>query len=210
MPAGRCALLGGETAEHPGTMPDDAFDLAGFCIGAVDEASLLGAATCDWATCWSAWPRVGCTRTASRSCATPSSTARARRRAARAGRTHDRRRAVGAVRDLCARRARTRAGWSGAGRRAHHGGGVHENLPRSLPDGLGARIDRGSWPEPIVGLVRDAAGATDEDMFGTFNMGLGMVLAVDPRHADEVLARSGAAAAYRIGAVVEGAGVRIA
>ncbi|MDQ3210085.1 MAG: phosphoribosylformylglycinamidine cyclo-ligase, partial [Actinomycetota bacterium] len=37
-----CALLGGETAEHPGTMPDDQFDLAGFCVGAVDEAALLG------------------------------------------------------------------------------------------------------------------------------------------------------------------------
>ena len=175
-----CALLGGETAEHPGTMPDDAFDLAGFCVGAVDEASLLGPPTCDGATCWSAgleW--AARERLLAR--ARPPRPPRARRRAARAGRTHDRRRAVGAVRDLCARRARTRAGWPGAGRRAHHRGGVHENLPRSLPDGLGARIDRGSWPEPpIVGLVRDAAGATDEDMFGTFNMGLGMVLAVDP------------------------------
>ena len=37
-----CALLGGETAEHPGVMPDDQFDLAGFCVGVVDEARLLG------------------------------------------------------------------------------------------------------------------------------------------------------------------------
>ena len=39
-----CALLGGETAEHPGLMPDDQFDLAGFCVGVVDEADLLGPA----------------------------------------------------------------------------------------------------------------------------------------------------------------------
>ena len=188
-----CALLGGETAEHPGTMPDDAFDLAGFCIGAVDEASLLrpqratgrraGRPGLEWAA------RERLLARAPR----PPRPPRARRRAARAGG----RTIADELLEPCAIYAPdvlalARDGLVRAA--AITGGGVHENLPRSLPDGLGARIDRGSWPEPpIVGLVRDAAGATDEDMFGTGNMGLGMVLAVDPHHADEVLARSGAA-----------------
>ena len=66
-----------------------------------------------------------------------------------------------------------------------------ENVPRALPPGLGAAIRRGSWPEPpIFGLVRRASGASDDDMFSTFNMGVGMVLVVDPEHVEEILRRS--------------------
>ena len=207
-----CALLGGETAEHPGTMPDDAFDLAGFCVGAVDEASLLGAANV----------RRGDVLVGLASSGLHANGFSLVRHALLdrhaldnappelAGRT-----IADELLEPCAIYAPDVLALSRDGlvRAVAHitGGGVHGNLPRSLPDGLGAQIERDSWPEPpIFDLVRDAAGATDEDMFGTFNMGLGMVLAVDPRHADEVLARPGAAAAYRIGAVVEGTDVRIA
>ena len=89
------------------------------------------------------------------------------------------------------------------------GGGVFENLPRVLPEGLGATIHRGTWPEhPIFGLVQQASGATDDDMFATFNMGVGMLLIVAPDAVEEVLARNGHGAS-RIGEVSSPSGVRL-
>ncbi len=89
------------------------------------------------------------------------------------------------------------------------GGGVLENLPRALPPGLGATIHRGTWPEhPIFALVQEAAGASTDDMFATFNMGIGMVLLVAPEAAEDVLTRS-AYPAFRIGEVSIGSGVRL-
>jgi phosphoribosylformylglycinamidine cyclo-ligase len=68
--------------------------------------------------------------------------------------------------------------WKGA---AHiTGGGILGNLPRCLPEGLGARLDRTSWPEPpIFGLLRKRGRVSNDEMLGTFNMGLGMVLVMD-------------------------------
>jgi phosphoribosylformylglycinamidine cyclo-ligase len=90
------------------------------------------------------------------------------------------------------------------------GGGFVENIPRALPPGSGARIHRGSWPEPaIFELVRGAAGASDADMFSTFNMGMGMVLVVGPGDVEEILRRS-PDRAFAIGEVVAGSGVEVA
>ena len=90
------------------------------------------------------------------------------------------------------------------------GGGFLENIPRALPPGLGARIRRGSWPEPpIFELVRGASDASDADMFSTFNMGVGMVLVVDPANVEEILRRS-QDRAFVIGEVVAGSGVDVA
>jgi phosphoribosylformylglycinamidine cyclo-ligase len=87
------------------------------------------------------------------------------------------------------------------------GGGFLENISRALADGLGACIRRGSWPEPAVfDLVGREAGLTGDDLFGTFNMRIGMVLVVEPGRADEVLART---RGYRIGTIVTGAGADI-
>ena len=91
------------------------------------------------------------------------------------------------------------------------GGGFHENVPRALPLGLGARVERGSVAR--ARRVRHGAGsggASDVDMFTTFNMGVGMVLVVDPQDAEQVLATPSAHAAYRIGEVVGGSGAHIA
>ena len=87
------------------------------------------------------------------------------------------------------------------------GGGILENLPRALPDGLSATLRRGSWPEhPIFGLVQEASSASDDDLFATFNMGIGMLLVVGPNDADAVLSR-GSHEAFRIGEVTAGSGV---
>jgi phosphoribosylformylglycinamidine cyclo-ligase len=73
----------------------------------------------------------------------------------------------------------SRIRWKGA---AHiTGGGILGNLPRCLPDRLGARLDRKAWDVPtIFALVRKRGRIADDEMHGTFNMGLGMILVVDP------------------------------
>jgi len=200
-----CALLGGETAEHPGTMPKDQFDLAGFCVGAVEEAQLLGPA------------RV---REGDVLVGLPSSGLHANgyslvRRVLLDGRSLDDpmpelgRSLADELLEPCAVYAPAvlRLHRDGLLHAAAHitGGGFIENIPRMLPDGLGARIERGSWSEqPVFGLLQREAGLTDDDLFATFNMGLGMVLAVAPEDADEVAARGRV-----VGAVETGAGVRI-
>lgn len=204
-----CALLGGETAEHPGVMPEDQFDMAGFCVGVVNEDGMLGP------------ERV---REGDALIGLASSGLHANGyslvRKALLGRYELGETPAGLTRPLadellepCAIYVSdvltlTRAG---AIRAAAHitGGGFHENVPRALAPGLGARIDRGSWPEPAVfGLLKEASGASDDDLFSTFNMGVGMVLVADPAHADRILATT-AHSAFRIGTVVAGSGVQI-
>ena len=69
------------------------------------------------------------------------------------------------------------------------GGGVYENLPRTLPDGLGADVDLSSWETPpLFRLIQEQGGVDRDEMFRVFNMGLGMVLVVPPDRAGEVTA----------------------
>jgi len=208
-----CALLGGETAEHPGVMADEQFDLAGFCVGIVHDGDLLGpqrvragdvlvglASSGLHANGYSLVRRV---------LADPDEL-----EATPAGLNRP---LVDELLEPCsiyaldvldlARRGLVRAA-------AHvTGGGFYENLPRCLPPGLGAEIDRGSWSEnPIFAFVQSRAGASDVEMFSTYNMEVGMALVVAPEHADEIVARGATiagAAAHVIGRVAAGGGVRI-
>jgi phosphoribosylformylglycinamidine cyclo-ligase len=207
-----CALLGGETAEHPGTMSDDQFDLAGFCVGVVDEAALLGPARV----------HEGDVLVGLASSGLHANGYSLVRQALLAQHALDdtppelRGRSVAdELLEPCAIYAPLVLALARDGlvHAAAHvtGGGFHENVPRALPAGLGAAIERGAWPEHAVfALVQEAASATDEDMFSTFNMGLGMVLAVDPAEAEHVITSAGAETAFRIGRVINGSGVRIA
>jgi phosphoribosylformylglycinamidine cyclo-ligase len=202
------ALLGGETAEHPGTMAEDAFDLAGFCVGVVEEASLLGRQRVEvgdvlvglassglhangFSLVRSAlFPRV-------RLDETPGSLGRP---------------LADELLEPCAIYAPDVLALAGDGllHAAAHvtGGGIVENLPRVLPDGAGADVRRRSWPEPpVVGLLRETTGASEDDLLATFNMGIGMVLVVPPDAVDGVVARS-THPAFRIGEVAAGSGVR--
>jgi phosphoribosylformylglycinamidine cyclo-ligase len=204
-----CALLGGETAEHPGVMPEDQFDLAGFCVGAVAQADLLGlhrvhdgdvliglASSGLHANGYSLvrsalidrYPlddiAPGLDRSLAEELLEPC--------------------AIYAPKVLALAR-------DGLVHAAAHitGGGFHENVPRALPPGLGAHVRRGSWPEPpIFGLVQNASDASDDDMFSTFNMGVGMVLVTGTEEAEEILRRSDGGA-FTIGVVAEGSGVAI-
>jgi len=89
------------------------------------------------------------------------------------------------------------------------GGGFFENIPRLLAPGLSARIDRAAWSVPAVfGEIADAGHVGEHDMFGTFNMGIGLVVAVAPGDADQAIAtlRDAGAEATVIGDIVPGDG----
>jgi phosphoribosylformylglycinamidine cyclo-ligase len=204
-----CALLGGETAEHPGVMAEDAFDLAGFCVGVVEEAALLGphrVAENDVVIGLASTGLHANGYSLVRSAVLP---------AFDLGETPPGldRPLADELLEPCAIYAPEVVSLArdGSIHAAAHvtGGGVFENLPRVLPEGMGATIHRGTWPEhPIFGLVQEASGASDDDMFATFNMGVGMLLIVAPEAVEEVLARS-VHEASRIGEVSGPSGVRL-
>jgi len=202
-----CALLGGETAEHPGVMNEDAFDLAGFCVGVVASADRLGP------------ERV---RLGDALIGLPSSGLHANGfslvRRLFAGDDLDEvvpelgRPLVDELLEPCRIYVGDvlRLHRAGLVRSAAHvtGGGFLENIPRALPDGIGARVDRGTWVElPIFDLIRRRGGLSDEDLFATFNMGIGMVVVVSDEDAEAVIGQ--VEGAVRIGEVVGTSGVRI-
>ena len=91
------------------------------------------------------------------------------------------------------------------------GGGIPGNLPRALPTGLGARVDRGSWAVPTVfEALADGGGVEREEMFRVFNMGVGMILVVSPPEVDTLMDRLTGAGeqAWVCGRVETGSGVR--
>jgi len=86
------------------------------------------------------------------------------------------------------------------------GGGIPGNVPRILPEGLGARIDRASWRIPaIFRLIQERGGIDEDEMYRAFNMGLGLVLAVAAHGLDGVLAQL--PGAWVCGEVTAGKGV---
>ena len=90
------------------------------------------------------------------------------------------------------------------------GGGFFENIPRIIPEGLGVRIDLGSWRVPPIFEYLQQCGNIDRnEMFATFNMGIGMIMVVDEDHAETVMAllKEAGEQPSRIGAVVPGEGV---
>lgn len=90
------------------------------------------------------------------------------------------------------------------------GGGFIENIPRVLPESVNVEIDYGTWPIlPIFDLLQSKGGITNNDMFRTFNMGVGMVIVVSADQAEEALkvAAELGEEAYRIGQVTEGTGI---
>lgn len=207
-----CALLGGETAEHPGVMEAEGLDLAGFCVGIVREADLLQPSRVSpgdilvglrstglHANGFSLVRRVLVGAGAELDSPVP----------ALGGRTLAEELLEPTavyVRPLLALRD---AGLALAAANVT-GGGFTENVPRMLPAGLAARIDRMAWAPPsIFGMVGEAAGLEPADLFGVLNMGIGMVVAVRAGDAERAVAvaREAGADALPIGVVTEGAGV---
>jgi phosphoribosylformylglycinamidine cyclo-ligase len=206
-----CPLIGGETAEMPGTYAEDDYDLAGFIVGVVDRRKALPAGV-SAGDVLLGLPSAGL-HTNGYSLARQALFTQAGYEAATvlpelgtsvgAALLAPHRAYLGALESLI-ERGRIRA-------LAHiTGGGFPGNIPRVLPDGLGALIRRGSWEVPaLFRLIQQAGSVADDEMFRTFNMGIGMVVAVAPGDLHEVehsLERRGEPS-FLIGSVVEGAGV---
>lgn len=181
------ALIGGETAEHPGLMPENEYDLAGFAVGVADRKDIIDGKTIkagdvligiassgvhsngfslvrkifrmDEQSLSRYYPELGCSL--GDALLTP---------------TIIYVKALDAVKN---------AGIRIKGCSHITGGGFYENIPRMLPEGVSAEIDRASYPvPPVFSLMQSEGKIEDHMMYNTYNMGLGMVLAVDSADAD--------------------------
>jgi len=204
-----CALIGGETAEMPGFYPAGEYDLAGFIVGVVDRYRiltgervqpgdvLLGLGSNGLHTNGYSLARKLLFGRAHYSADTYVNELKSKV-GAELMRVHKSYWPV--MRKLLDAEAIAAA--------AHiTGGGITENLPRVLPKGTAAVIERGSWPvQPIFDHLQRLGNVPDEEMLRTFNMGIGMVLIVPPRKfkkAETILEKSGEKH-YTIGRIVKG------
>ena len=210
-----CSLVGGETAEHPGVMPEDDYDLAGFTVGAVDKSKILDNSTMQAGDVIIALPstgvhsngfslvrkifdlennpdilkkhfdELGCTLGEALLAPTK----------------------IYVKPVLALMKEITVKGVSHI-----TGGGFYENIPRSLKDGCCARIAKADVRTPaLFELLAKTGNISEHDMFNTFNMGVGMVLTVAAEDADkaiEILKANGQDA-YRLGVIAEGEGVEL-
>ena len=203
-----CALIGGETAEHPGMMPEDEYDLAGYSTGIVDKAKIIDNKAMKAGDVIIALPSTG---------------------------VHSNGfslvRKVFDVENTDLRAPVAELGGKSLGevlltptkiyvkpvlallkevavRGISHitGGGFYENIPRSIPDGLGAKIDKASVKVlPIFRLLAERGGISERDMFNTYNMGVGMSIVVPADEAEKALKilKDNGEDAYVIGEIVE-------
>ena len=202
-----CALIGGETAEHPGTMAPEDYDLAGFSVGIVDKKKVLDARKMvpgdvilalpssglhsngyslvrkvfdvEHADLGTTVPELG--TTLGEALLTPTE--------------------IYVKPVLAAIEASDVRGISHI-----TGGGFYENIPRSLPEGLGAKIDKAAIRTPaIFRLLQETGAIPERDMFNTYNMGVGMSVIVSKETADKALAalREKGVEAYAVGEIVK-------
>ena len=205
-----CALIGGETAEHPGTMAPDDYDLAGFSVGIVDKSKVLDNKSMEPGDVVIALPSTGVHSngfslvrkvfdvehadlnkyyeelgtTLGEALLTPTK--------------------IYVKPALAAIAAAKVKGISHI-----TGGGFYENIPRSIPAGLTARIKKSDVRTPaIFSLIQKTGDIPERDMFNTFNMGVGMVIIVSPDTVDAALAalKAEGCEGYVLGEIVKGEG----
>ncbi len=202
------ALIGGETAEMPGFYPVDEYDLAGYSTGVVDKSKIIDNSTMKAGDIVIALPSSGvhsngfslvrkvfdvenadikspCEELGGKSIGETLLTP-----------TKIYVKPVLALLDNV----------SVKGISHITGGGFYENIPRSIPDGLGAKIQKSAVKIlPIFDLIAKRGGISERDMFNTFNMGVGMSIVVSPEDADKALAilRDNGEEPYIIGSIIE-------
>ncbi len=203
-----CALIGGETAEHPGMMPQDEYDLAGYSTGIVDKAKIIDNSTM-------AAGDVVIALASSGVHSNGFSLVRKVFDIENADLTSPREELGGKslgetlltptkiyVKSVLALMEQVRV----KGISHITGGGFYENIPRSIPDGLGAKID-GSAVQvlPVFDLIAKTGNISQRDMFNTFNMGVGMSIVVAKADAEKALdiLRQCGETAYLIGEIVK-------
>ena len=204
------ALIGGETAEMPGFYADGEYDLAGFIVGAVDRTRIVDGRTIVPGDVLIGLPSTGL-HTNGYSLARrvffdgaglqPDTFVRELGATAGAALLATHRCYLPIVRPLLERELVKGL--------AHiTGGGITENLPRILPDGCAAEVDVNAWTvPPIFEFIQERGAVSRDEMYRTFNMGVGLIVACTARDADRVIssaARAGEPNAVRLGVVVSG------
>jgi len=204
-----CALIGGETAEHPGLMPEDEYDLAGFCVGIAEKDEMICGRGLKAGDVIIGLPSSGvhsngfslirkvfdvkkdCLyqyheelgKTLGEELLTP-------------------------TRLYCNELAALKNAGIRVKACAHiTGGGFYENIPRMLKKHTRAKIEKAAIQAPVIfDLIRKAGDIAEEEMYSTFNMGLGMCLCVGAKKADRALAALNltGAQAFVIGKIVDG------
>ena len=204
-----CALVGGETAEHPGLMPEDDYDLAGFAVGVVDKKDIIDGSTI----------KAGDTLIGIASSGVHSNGFSLVRKVFEMtkesldayydelGQTlgealiEPTRIYVKALKNV------KNAGVRIKGCSHITGGGFFENVPRMLPENVRAVIKKDSYPVPaLFDLIQKNGNIEEHMMYNTFNMGLGMVIAVNPKDVDATMKAIEDAGdkCYVVGNIVEG------
>jgi phosphoribosylformylglycinamidine cyclo-ligase len=188
--ANGCALLGGETAEMPGFYADGEYDLAGFVVGRVERSALVDGHAIRAGDVLIGLPSSGLHTNGyslARRVVFDLMGLRVDSMLPNLGRTvadvllTPHRSYLATVRPLLD---------AGLVKGMAHitGGGITDNLPRVLPEGVGAVVRRGAWDVPaIFRLLGEAGRVPDEDMMRTFNMGIGLIVVVAPGHLDRTL-----------------------
>ena len=204
-----CALVGGETAEHPGLMPEDDYDLAGFAVGVVDKKDIIDGSTI----------KAGDTLIGIASSGVHSNGFSLVRKVFEMtkesldtyydelGKTlgealiEPTRIYVKALKNV------KNAGVRIKGCSHITGGGFFENVPRMLPENVRAIIKKESYPVPaLFDLIQKNGNIEEHKMYNTFNMGLGMVIAVNPEDVETTMKAIEEAGdkCYVVGNIVEG------
>ena len=205
-----CALIGGETAEHPGMMPEDEYDIAGYSTGVVDKSKIIDNSTVKEGDIIIGLASTGVHSNGfslvrkvfdveNRNLTLPVDELGGK--------------SIGEtlltptkiyVKPVLALLEKIKI----KGISHITGGGFYENIPRSIPDSLGAKIDRSAVKVlPIFDLIAKAGDICERDMFNTFNMGVGMSIVVSKDDADEALSilKASGEEPYIIGEIVSSA-----
>ncbi len=202
-------LIGGETAEHPGLMPEDEYDLAGFAVGVVDEKDLITGADIAEGDVIVGIKSSGVHSNGFSLVRKIFGTTEAdlNRYVDELGATVGETLLTPTRIYVKALKAIKDAGVRVKGASHITGGGFYENIPRMLPDGALARINKNSYDVPPIFKLMAKEGDVDEHvMYNTYNMGIGMMLAVNSADADKVVAAAKSAGddALIIGDIVKG------
>ena len=198
-----CALIGGETAEHPGMMAADDYDLAGFSVGVVDKAKVIDHSAMVPGDVLIALPSSGIHSNGYSLVRKVFNVEHANLNL----HCEDLGQTLGEALLTPTRiyvkpvlRCMEEATVKGVSHIT--GGGFFENIPRCLPEGLAAKIDKAAIKTPpIFAMLQSMGSIPERDMFNTFNMGVGMTVIVSPDDADKAMAALGDA--YVIGEIVE-------
>ena len=200
-----CALIGGETAEHPGMMAAGDYDLAGFSVGIVDKPKVIDSSRMAPGDVILALPSSGIHSNGFslvRKVFDVEHAALARH-VPELGRTLGEallEPTVIYVKPVL--RCMETADVKGVSHIT--GGGFFENIPRCIPEGLGAKIDKAAVRTPaIFKMLQEQGGISEHDMFNTFNMGVGMTVVVPKEDADRAIAALDCGA-YVVGEIVSG------